>query len=290
MAIARNDPAARKFVVDNYGWFSYFLDDGELGPILLEAGAVQESPTAVMAKIQNTNWWRARSETQRAWETMKVTDPATATQRQQQQHAIVSNLLEGWGFGGRLPVDQIVEFSLAQGWNEAQTARFLASNLTMAETAAPGQAADTFQKIKATAADYYIGMTEQTALDLTRKVMTGQMSPEHLGGYFQQQAKSKFAYLSDVIDKGITVKEYFDPHKQELARSLEMAPEQIDLMNDPRFLAVTRTVGEDGKERAMTIAETQQYARNRKEWTTTANARQEVAGLTDALGKIFGRR
>lgn len=73
-------------ILRDYPSFAYLLNDPEIGPLLLEAIDPNKGFDAAtfQAKIMQTNWWKTSSASQRQWETLIATDPATAEQQKSQ--------------------------------------------------------------------------------------------------------------------------------------------------------------------------------------------------------------
>jgi len=286
----RNDNAARDHAVKTFGWFAAFIDDPELGPKLLEGGANSWTEAQFIAAIQGTNWWRQRSDAQREYEKLLAVDPAGLQRVRLEREAKVRDIAANMGFRGQIDEKAIADYSLKYGWSDQQIQDFFAMSIGMEQATSPGDTSNVFQRVKNLAADYFIKLGDNQALDFAKRVAAGELDEESLKGYFAQQAKSNYSYLAEEIDKGITVREYFMPVQAAIAATLEQPPEGIDLMNDFRWSPVLRKTGDDGKERAMNMSEAQHYARNRKEWTTTSNARQEMSDLGATVARIFGRR
>lgn len=73
-------------ILRDYPSFAFLLNDPEIGPLLLDAINPDKGfdfPT-FQAKIMQTNWWKTSSASQRQWETLLATDPATAQQQADQ--------------------------------------------------------------------------------------------------------------------------------------------------------------------------------------------------------------
>jgi hypothetical protein len=77
---------AAETILRDYPSFAFLLNDPEIGPLLLQAidPNVGFDFASFQAKIMQTNWWKTSSASQRQWETLLATDPATANQQAEQ--------------------------------------------------------------------------------------------------------------------------------------------------------------------------------------------------------------
>lgn len=77
---------ATQTILRDYPSLAYLLNDPEVGPLLLQA-VDPEHPFDIATfqqKVKETNWWKTSSASQRQWETLLATDPATANQQADQ--------------------------------------------------------------------------------------------------------------------------------------------------------------------------------------------------------------
>lgn len=289
----QNDAAARQWVMENFGWMAYFLDDAELGPILLQAGYDKWDAGRVENSIKGTAWWRNKNMAQRKYEQLSAEDPTELIMQRQHKAAIVNDAAHrlGIGIGSRINLAQFADDALRFGWSDEQVMDMLSWSITMDDVTQPGQVSQWFNEMKNLAADYYVRVHDQDLLADAQRIARGERTVEEMRGYYIARAKEKFGYLSDALDQGTTVKQYFAPHRAEIANLLEMGEESVDLMNDQRYSSVLAQVDPaTGKQRAMTITEAGEFARKDTRWRATNNSRDTTTSVVDALTKVFGVR
>lgn len=288
MALTRNDSQLRDWIATNVPQFAFLLNNPDIAPILLSSAAVQEDPSVIVARVQATGWYRQRSQAAREFEVREATDPAQNQRLIQQMTADVRNMSGQLGLTGIDPT-AVARDAVRTGMTAAEVQDLLSSYVTIDTTKQPGQASTYFAQAKQMGADYFVRIDDQLALSFAQRVAAGDLAVEDMEGWFRDRAKERFPWLGDILDKGISVAEHTDPIKQELAQILELNPESVDLMNDSRWWDTLEVTNDDGSKRAMTLTEVGDFARSRKEWRGTDNARQRGAEMATMLAKAFGR-
>jgi hypothetical protein len=95
--------------------------------------------------------------------------------------------------------------------------------------------------------------------------------------------------LAPAIDSGVTLKEYFQPHRETIAKLMEVSAESVDFMNDPKWNKVVRYTPPDQEGvREMNLGEVEKYVRQQDEWKATGNAKSMAAEAAASIGRIFG--
>ena len=95
--------------------------------------------------------------------------------------------------------------------------------------------------------------------------------------------------MAPMIDQGVNPADYFAPVKDIIARTLEIVPDSINLL-DPQWMGMVEVRDpKTGQLRAATLNEAMLSARKRPEWSRTAQASDMAAQLTSRLTQIFGR-
>jgi len=105
----------------------------------------------------------------------------------------------------------------------------------------------------------------------------------------RDRAKAQYYWLAPAIDSGVTLKEYFQPHRQTIAKLMEVSEDSVDFINNPKWNKVVRHVPPDQEGvREMNLGEVERYVREQEEWKATGNAKQTANGAVAAIGRIFG--
>lgn len=275
-------------VATQFGYLSVFLGDPEVGPLLQRGAREQWSPQRLEAELQQTNFWRRTSESQRQFDALMSQQPAEA---RQQVSARASEIAEQARQIG-MPVDprrlnQIATDSLRFGWQGTQLRDALTADFDY-QAGMGGQAGEAARQVKELAGQYLIPLSDQAVDNWTERIVSGAADQEAYRAYLVEQAKSLFPGMAGALDKGVTVSQYADPYKQIAARELEVAPEQIDLM-DPKYRVMLDQVDKQGNRTAMTLSQASEYLRGRPEWQQTGAANEKAAALTESLLRSFGK-
>ena len=284
------DPATRKIVTDTYGpGLASYLGHWELGPILVNAAKNGWDQAHLNAAIQKTYWWHNTQASQREWDKLAVEDPGEMRQQLQRQSFKIKSMSQQLGLGlSDSQVFAIAHDSLRFAWDDSQTQKIMADHFSK-DPRSPGQLQEIAQRVRAGAAEYFIVYTPKQAHDIALRVVAGTLREESLSASWAHQATARFPSLATQIAQGMKPKDYFVSHQQAIAQTLEMAPEQIDLVNDKRWAPVLESVDQSGKRRPMTVGEAEQWARGTTMYQTTRAANQDSNAAVRALGEAFGK-
>lgn len=215
---------------------------------------------------------------------------ATVAQRAAQITAELRNMASQFGVIDYANWDEIGRDAANNNWSAAQVRDLVASYVDFNAMQRAGYIRDIKDKAIATGSQYFVKLNNEEILNYARQIAADDMSEESLLGVIRERAKAQFSWLSDVIDSGTSLQEYFKPHREEIARLLEVSPEAINFMDDPKWQKIVQrpTDAQDNSLRSMSLFETQQYVRGLEEWKATNNARSESAKMAGALAEVFG--
>lgn len=274
-----------------YGYAAAYLKDPELGPILIQAAKEQWSDTKLEAAIANTNWYKTSTASTRQFQMLAAKDSATAQAQIAAEQEVLSNQASTLGIQiDPARMKTIAWQSLALGWNQSQITDALTAELKFSpDSAAQGQMGAQTAAVKQLAARYYLNISDETAFNYAKQIVSGQLDLNGVQATLMSQAKGKFPTLAKNIDAGITPQDFFDTYQQEAAKLLDVPAASIDLMNDPRYSKVLSTAGSDGSLRPMSISEFQTMIRGTPQWDGTKNALDGAAALGEKLSQMFGK-
>lgn len=175
-------------------------------------------------------------------------------------------------------------------WDIEQIRDLLAGQITAETAQRPGYVSDIVGKTKSFAADYFVKVSEEEALNFAKRVAAGDLDPDSIKTEMARRAKSQYSWLADAIDAGATLKEYFDPHRKTIAEMMEISPDSVNLVDDPDWSVVVNRPPDanDATRREMTLSEVQQLVRSKEKWSTTQNARSIAAEGAASIASIMG--
>ena len=144
-------------------------------------------------------------------------------------------------------------------------------------------------KLKSNAGTYMITIGDDDLDRLSQQIYLNKATYEGLSSVWAQQAREDNPAIASLIDQGYTPSAYFSSYANVASNLLGR---QIDFLgNDNKmFTALTDTMTDEktGLERPMTRGEFKRYVRQRPEWDTTENARDEAYSTVGTLLDSFG--
>lgn len=150
----------------------------------------------------------------------------------------------------------------------------------------PGTFMAMADQIKGMAAQQLIKVSDATAREWARQIMSGEKDVVAVANIFANQASAEFGWAAGQIKQGTTMRDILMPARDTLANELEINPDTIDF-NDTKWRTMIQTTGPDNKPRAATLTEVTQAARKAPEWANTANAGRLAANMATMLRQTF---
>jgi hypothetical protein len=177
----------------------------------------------------------------------------------------------------------------SNNWNAAMIRDAVANQITMESSKREGLVKNVITKSRDVAANYLVNVGDEEALGWAKKIARGEMEEESIVASVRDRAKAQYYWLAPAIDQGVTLKEYFQPHRETIAKLMEVSAESVDFMNDPRWNKVVRYMPPDQEGvREMNLGEVEKYVRQQDGWKATSNAKTVAAGAAASIGRIFG--
>lgn len=279
--------AAKDRAKELYGYLGWFVDHPEIGPIILQAAEGGWTKERLQGALANTNWWRSTSERSRQWDALKASD--RATWEAHIDETSISLMLKANQLGlsvSRGRAEQIADKALRYGWNDQELGIALAAEMrwrpggpTASEQGGVGKL---MQAVRKMAADAMVPVTKRQEWEWARRIVAGGADLDAVQATMSKLAKARFPWLAKEIDAGVTPGQFFAPYRNVIAQTLELNPDDINLM-DTKWSPVLG-IKDGSKTRTMTMGEAERYARMKPEWLTTKNAWSTV---TEAAGDIL---
>lgn len=279
-------------VAKKYGYLSSFLDDKEIGPLLIKAVQQDWDQSRMQGALTATKWWKTHSDTTRAWDAQSKTDPATQRSLIQGQVAELHAQMRQLG----LIVDpkrlaQMAVNSLRFGWNAQQIRNSLVNEGKFDMTGKSGSYALTLRdNLKARAAQYLVPIDAHTMGQWVRNVEKGEVSENDFDGYLKEQAKSLFPSMGAAIDAGVTPQTYVAPYASIARDTLELPDAAINFTDPKWSKALFQVDPKTGTRTAMSLSDWQNTLRTDPAYgyDKTGGAKAAASDLTTRLAKTFG--
>lgn len=285
-------------VQQDYPQLMAFLDDPELGPLILRLAAGRISPSLFQIRLRQTSYWRTHSDSHRSWVMSQALDPASARQQVSQRALRVQQLAGQLGVNfntGQNTTRQIADWSLRYDWNEDQMLNWILRFATYADEgqAQLGGIGATMNTLRTAANQFMLPMGNQQLFRDARNIAGGRATEDTIAQRYRQQAIDRWQgndVMVNLIQQGGNPAAFFEPYRQMLAQELEISPDAVDFMRDNRFTPITSNVRPDGTVGPMSVSEAQRHIRSLNEWGDTARGQAEGASLVNVLTRTFGVR
>lgn len=278
----------REVVTERFPSWAWALDDPELGPLLQQAAGEEEwSAEVFTSRLKATGWWTSRTAAQREWDIfLGSAGDADIERRIDEARGVLSD--NAATLGATLTdaeLDTLTRESLRNAWNEDEvTGQLLARSGTF--TAGDYTAAQT--SVNTLASQYMVSVDDATARSISSKLLSGEMSPQGAEEYMRNIARQRYpiGQITEMIDQGVNLQEYFAPHRQVLANALERNPADIDFTTE--FQSVMSLRGDDGTVAPMSLGQVEQYTRTLDEFWETQAGREQKHQMGRSLARQMG--
>lgn len=121
------------------------------------------------------------------------------------------------------------------------------------------------------------------------RALMGFLTPDDILAQQRELAKTKYAHLAPMLDKGQTMEDIAATYRTQAAQLLEVDENSIDMGSADYEKAYS--FNENGTKRMMTAGEWAQMIRtdSKYNWNKTQNAKNEARALGQTLAMAFGR-
>jgi hypothetical protein len=120
------DADARRYVTEHYPDMAAYLNNPELGPILMKAARGGWGANRLQGALHKTKWWKQHSQAQRSFDNLEKTDPATAKARVGQAKADLESIARQEAIDpGKVNLDKLAHRAAVNNWTSQQMTNFL---------------------------------------------------------------------------------------------------------------------------------------------------------------------
>lgn len=174
-------------------------------------------------------------------------------------------------------------------WNAAMIRDRLAEMLDISMVNTQGIVQQTKAKATEMARQYYVNVTDQEALDWAKRIASEELDESQMAVSIRDRAKAQYYWLSEAIDSGVTLEQYFQSHKALVAQLMETNAESIDFMNNEKYNKILNYQDPETKTtRSMNLFETAKYIRSMDDWKRTSNAAATASDAAVAISRVMG--
>jgi len=260
----------------------------------------QWTPTKFQAALHNTKWWTTNNEYARvAWAAeMEGTLPdGTHTADWQSQLDVAGQKLEAAAAKIGVPIDAATKAAMVhryiyEGWADPNNAELMADAL--AEKIAPGAkgllmgaSGNLADDLRAAATANGLRLSDDYYLGAARSVAHGLTTADDWMRDVRSQAASLWPSWQDKIAGGVDAKSLASGYINEMAQTLELDANTIDL-NDPTLRSAVTGVDEKGNPKMTGLADFRQVLRNDPRYLKTQQYTDDFSNIATNLMKMFG--
>lgn len=291
------DTLKQQQMAANYGFALAFMkSDKELWALFQQAVKKTWEPNMFVAKLRATNWFKKTSAPVRNAIMQQAADPASYKANVDK---LAATLRDTWGKAYGLNQDAYTTkwingwatTAYRMGWSEAEAADHMSASLNYQQLLhrkdLGGTFAETREQLDSLVANFGVDLGDKWKASQIEKVMEGDTTIGGVQDMVRDYAKQQYGAFADQLEAGKTMTEIADPYVQKVSDLLELNPNDVGLKDSLVQKALTMK-DPQGKPAAMNLNEFANTVRADNRWQYTANAKEQVAGVTTQLLQSFG--
>lgn len=280
-------------LASQYGLSSFVINYyPELKALFAKAVAESWSAEKFTARLENSNWWKTHSKTEREWIVFNNTDPASATAKWVAEQHRINDLMAKWGipggFNNKRLLDEMVWGVIVHGWTDAQVKYQASNNIEFSkEGTLSGEGGQFQMALSELAYANGVELDREWYRIWYKGIMRGNATQEQAMRDIRNRAAAQFAGFKDQILAGQNVIDLASPYIQGMAQILEVAPGDIDLFSTEikRALNYKDKTGTLG---SMPLWQFENEMRKDPRWLKTNNAREGLMTVAHQVGQQLG--
>jgi LysM repeat protein len=278
------------------------------------SGTMITDPDLQTQIIQNTNWYKNQTDTQRKYAFFKQTNPGQFAADLQLN---ASEIVKKWAESGlsisaadaikyaeQMMQQAVIQDGKVIRYDQAYLNKLMADSIKFDKTNTfesngkivydlDGKLETMAQALYDRAYDY--GYPSTVSNEGFKKwfeasikgLVAGTLQPEDIDNELEQRAMSLFPGLKDQMLRGQTLRQAADPWITTIATTLEIDPKSLDLNNDLVQQALNYT-DDKGNVSPMNLYGAKKLARRSKDFDYTEQAKQEKTGIAQTILRDHG--
>lgn len=266
---------------ENYGLAASFMEsDPELANIYSEAVAGTWSTDKFQAALQNTDWWKANSDSARKMLQEKYADPAAYQQDIQNKTTELNDLASKLGVHiSATGMNSLADLALVTNMNDAQINGYMSKYLELSQQGHfSGYAGQVELGVREYAREMGVPLSDDYVERAVSGIVAGTDSLQARRANIQTIAQQTFPAYAKQINDGMTVGQIAAPYLAAQAKLWETDPNKIDLF-EPTLrgaLQSTTTQGSDAVPSQLPLYDFEKQLRGNVKWLGTNNAREAM--------------
>jgi hypothetical protein len=138
--------------------------------------------------------------------------------------------------------------------------------------------------------EYFVGSSQSWGKKWGVALALGLRTQDDLRRTLSLRAQSAYPHLKNELQRGATMAELFDGHRQIISEELELDPEAVTLYRGQWNKILRYRDPTLKRDRALTLSETRTLARQDPRFWNTSNGKAMGSGLSKVLLETFGKR
>lgn len=242
------------------------------------------------AKLNETQWYKTLSDTQRKAILLQYTDPATYGKLWNTTQTHIRSIMADMGADPNDwdKVNAISAKVIHEGYNDDQARDFLGQYIVFgAGGLAGGKAGAVQQELNSYAYTMGVQNSSQWIQNAVRSVVRGKSTSLDFKNQIMEQAISAFPTWEKQLRAGSTMADLASPYTQSMSQILEIPPGSINLFDNTIRNALSWK-DPQGLQSAKPIWQFQNDLRTDERWKRTQNAQDAAMGTAHKVLQDFG--
>jgi cysteinyl-tRNA synthetase len=240
------------------------------------------------AELRSTRWFKQHGEAARNAMVLQKTDPGTWSQRTQEAAAQIQDMAAQ--MGAQLTTKSLKAIAanvITYGWNDSQIRNTLSQAVKVtAQGSFYGQAEVNAETLRQTAQNNGVRVSDTTLRSWVQRIAAGE-PVEGFETYVRNMAAGAFPAWADQVKAGHDIKDLASPYMEQMAKTLEMNVNDIDLF-DPTIRKTLQATDDKGAPVSKPMYAFEQSLKQDKRWRYTDGARNELDAVGRGVLKDFG--
>jgi hypothetical protein len=269
-----------------------FINDPEIRAILRRYVNGEIDDATMVGLVQQTNVFRTTTISQRKWQDLKASDPATAAQTLQQSKFNIARTAETLGYQMKPEdIDYLAERVIYDGLSTDQVRSLIVGHFVMTSG---GDAGDALSKVNAQLGNWMVHVDEGIKQQWVTDMLMGRLSEDTLATHLRKISEVLFPGMAAALQQNpsLTPQQWVAPIRNTIANTLEINGQDVDFTN-PKWSQLVNYYDPNAKTyRALTGPEVEQKLKTDKAfgWDYTKNAMDSRMGFVLNLAQVMGRR
>lgn len=277
-------------IKEKYPQLAYMADNPEVGPIMQRAHAEKWSADKFQAAIMATNWWKTTEDSARQYYNLQHTDPATFQRSIWDASDTIIQIAGELGYDETILTPEYLSYfahkAVREGYTPAQMRVMLAAEIT--PLAGTTEKSPILHQIREMSQSYMVKIDDTTQSYWLSAIGSGRSTIENFRGVLIAHAKALFPNLTDELEQGLSLRQITDPYRRTIANMMELDPEEINFVDDPKWRNVIDYVDEKGTHRSMSNQELAKYIRSQDEYWDTRGGKDAAGEMVEGILQDFG--